>query len=95
MFGYWSLYALLLGALIDLVVGDPHGLPHPVVLMGKLISLLERRLRRLFPRSPRGENWAGGVLWLILAALSFLVSAALLMLFRKECLELLNTLRRK
>ena len=80
MFGRCSLYALLLGALIDFIVGDPHRLPHPVVLMGKLISLLERRLRRLFPKTPRGENWAGAVLWLVLSALAFLVPAALLML---------------
>ncbi len=80
MFGRWSLYALLLGALIDFIVGDPHCLPHPVVLMGKLISLLERWLRRLFPKTPQGENRAGAVLWLVLSALAFLVPVALLML---------------
>ena len=80
MFGIWSLFALLTGAVIDLLVGDPHWLPHPVVLMGKLISALEKLLRRVFPKTKRGENIAGGVLWLIVAAVSFLVSAALLML---------------
>lgn len=80
MFGIWSLYALLAGALIDVLVGDPHGVPHPVVLMGKLISALEKLLRRVFPRTVRGENIAGGVLWLIVAAVSFAVPAALLML---------------
>lgn len=80
MFGIWSLYALLAGAFMDLLIGDPHNLPHPVVLMGKLISALEKLLRRLFPKTARGENTAGGVLWLIVAAASFLVPAALLML---------------
>ena len=80
MFGYWSLYALLLGALIDAVVGDPHRLPHPVKLMGRLISLLEGRLRRVFPKTARGENCAGAVLWVTVAAISFIVPAALLML---------------
>lgn len=80
MFGYWSLYALFAGALIDAVVGDPRRLPHPVALMGKLISLLEGVLRRKFPKSARGENLAGGVLWAIMSALAFLVPAALLML---------------
>ena len=32
--------------LIDLVVGDPRSKFHPVVLIGKLISLLEKFLRR-------------------------------------------------
>ena len=80
MFGIWSLYALLAGALIDVLTGDPHWLPHPVMLMGKLISLLEKLLRRVFPKTARGENLAGGVLWTIVAGVSFLVPAALLML---------------
>ena len=80
MFGIWSLYALLAGALIDVLTGDPHWLPHPVMLMGKLISLLEKLLRRVFPKTARGENLAGGVLWTIMAGVSFLVPAALLML---------------
>ncbi len=80
MFGLWSLFALLAGALTDALIGDPHSLPHPVVLMGRLISALEKRLRRLFPETKRGENIAGGVLWAAVAALSFLVPAAMLML---------------
>ena len=80
MLGIWSLFALLAGAFIDLLIGDPHFRPHPVVRMGKFISLLEKLLRRIFPKRKRGENVAGGVLWAIVAALAFLVSAALLML---------------
>ena len=30
----WSLFALILGFFLDLLVGDPHGFPHPVVLIG-------------------------------------------------------------
>ena len=30
----WSLYALVIGCGIDLMVGDPHGMPHPVVGIG-------------------------------------------------------------
>ncbi len=80
MFGTCSLNALLAGAIIDLLIGDPHWLPHPVVLMGKLISLSEKLLRRIFPKKKRGENVAGGVLWLVVAALAFLIPSALLML---------------
>lgn len=80
MFGFYSLGALALGFIIDCVLGDPHWLPHPVVLMGKLITLLEKPLRRVFPKTKRGENIAGGVLWLIVCAVSFLLTAAILML---------------
>ena len=75
-----SLLALVLGFLIDLVLGDPHSIPHPVVLIGKLISLLEKRLRRVFPATPSGEKAAGGLLWLAVALVSFLVPWALLRL---------------
>ncbi|MBX6353301.1 MAG: cobalamin biosynthesis protein CobD [Thermoflavifilum sp.] len=41
----WAAHAVLgLGALgVDLCVGDPPRLPHPVVLVGRMISALERR----------------------------------------------------
>ena len=55
----WSLYALVIGCGIDLMVGDPHGMPHPVVGIGKLISLLEALFRRLCPKTKNGEILAG------------------------------------
>ena len=38
--------ALLVGFLLDAVIGDPYWLPHPVVAIGKLIAFLDRKLRR-------------------------------------------------
>ena len=74
----WSLLALCFGFCLDLILGDPHGIPHPVVWIGTLISRLERRLRALFPKTARGENCAGGVLWLTVAGLSAGIPALLL-----------------
>ncbi len=74
----WSLIALMLGFGIDLAVGDPHGFPHPVVGIGKLISFLEGTLRRLFPKTPRGEQAAGALLWVLVAAISTLLPLLLL-----------------
>jgi adenosylcobinamide-phosphate synthase len=74
----WSLYALLIGFGMDLILGDPHGFPHPVAAIGKFISGLEKRLRRLFPATVRGENIAGGVLWVLVAGLSTVVPAFVL-----------------
>ena len=51
---------LLIGFGIDCILGDPHSLPHPVVLIGKTISALECVLRRIFPKTPRGERGAVG-----------------------------------
>ena len=44
---------------LDAVLGDPAWMPHPVVMMGKGIAWLEKRLRRLFPCTPSGEAAAG------------------------------------
>ena len=50
---------------LDLLLGDPGWIPHPVVWMGRAISGLEERLRRIFPKTTRGE-WAAGALLAIL-----------------------------
>ncbi len=51
----YAIAALALGFCLDLIVGDPHGLMHPVVLIGKLSSAGETLLRRLFPKTPAGD----------------------------------------
>ena len=56
------LLAALCGFLLDLLLGDPGWMPHPVVFMGRCITALERALRGLFPQTPAGERWAGRVL---------------------------------
>ncbi len=56
---------MLIGFCMDLLIGDPHGIPHPVIWIGALISFLERKLRQIFPKSPAGERAAGAFLWLI------------------------------
>lgn len=38
--------ALVVGFLIDFIIGDPHCLPHPVVGIGKIISFFDHKLRR-------------------------------------------------
>ena len=63
--------AVLGGFCLDLLLGDPRGLPHPVRLMGAAIQALEKGLRRLFPATPLGERLAGGVLALALPLGSF------------------------
>ena len=50
------------GFLLDLLLGDPPRLYHPVRLVGALITGLERLLRRVFPATPGGLRAAGAVL---------------------------------
>ena len=65
-----SLTALILGFFLDLLIGDPHSIPHPVVLIGKLIGVAEKAMRALFPQTPWVEKLAGGAVWLIVVSLS-------------------------
>ena len=76
----WSLYALILGFFLDLLIGDPHGFPHPVVLIGKLIDVTEKGMRKIFPKTVRGEDFAGAAIWLIVVIVSTALPALLLWL---------------
>lgn len=63
-----STAALLVAAfLLDLAVGDPPWLPHPVVLMGRVVSQGERMLRSGRPRS---DFLSGVALSILLVSLS-------------------------
>ena len=71
--------AVLLGAFVlDALVGDPYWLPHPIRWMGALIAFLERRLRRLFPQTEKGERMGGTVMALLVLGIVFVCSALLL-----------------
>ncbi|MBR3130150.1 MAG: cobalamin biosynthesis protein CobD [Clostridia bacterium] len=67
-----TLLSVLAGFLIDCILGDPAWLLHPVVLIGKLISLSEKVLRKLFPKTDRGAFCAG----LLMAVLVPILSAS-------------------
>lgn len=57
-----SLIALGMGFLLDLLLGDPHFLWHPVQGIGFLISTLEKIIRKGTPKTKPGEWIAGGIL---------------------------------
>ena len=62
--------------LLDALIGDPRSKFHPVVLMGKLISLLEKILRRETD-SPFLKVFKGGLLVYAVAAVTLTVGFAL------------------
>lgn len=60
--------AILCGFLLDLLLGDPviPHFPHPVVVMGRIITRMEGCLRGIFSKTPKGELVAGGILAAVL-----------------------------
>lgn len=49
--------SILIGFILDCIFGDPYNFPHPVRLIGKLISNLEKLMRKLFPE----KLYIGGI----------------------------------
>ncbi len=75
-----SMLAVGLGFLLDLLVGDPHWLYHPIRLVGHLIRGLEALLRRMFPKTEKGELAAGVCLLVLTAGITAGASWGLLFL---------------
>lgn len=71
------LLILIIAFSIDFLISDPDWLPHPVVLIGKTISYLEKYLRN--PKAnPFWQKLKGGILVLIILGLSFFSSKLLI-----------------
>ena len=66
------LFTLLLGWLLDLLLGDPAWLPHPVVGFGKAIAFCEHRLNRGNHRKVKGAFVAIGLIAVTYIATCFL-----------------------
>ena len=60
-----SLLALGIGFVLDLILGDPQGMWHPIRVIGWWISVCEKGIRKIVPDTEKGLL-AGGVLLVIL-----------------------------
>ena len=83
---------LFIAAAVDLIVGDPHGLWHPVQGIGSLISVSERFLRSLFAVPPRQDGDAGEgvkirerIAGILMVFLVLLMSTAAVLFLLKVC----------
>lgn len=64
------IWQVALAYLVDLIVGDPSFLPHPVVIIGKGISVLENYHRKFFS-NPKGLKIAGIMLTFLIVGSSY------------------------
>ncbi|MCC8116855.1 MAG: adenosylcobinamide-phosphate synthase CbiB [Planctomycetes bacterium] len=71
-------FTLAVGFVLDLCLGDPRTLPHPVVWIGRSIGLGEKILRPLFPKSDTGQYRAGYVLVVIVCLGTLIATVAVL-----------------
>ena len=59
--------------ILDLILGDPQNWPHPIRWIGNWISLVQKGIRKVC-RSERALYVGGGVLWLSVVGLTWLVT---------------------
>jgi len=64
---------VLVGFVVDLILGDPAKIPHPIILIGLLIAKLEKMFRKIFPANKPGEIAGGIFLNISVLAISFVV----------------------
>lgn len=69
---------VLIALLLDIFIGDPYFFPHPVKLMGKLISFEERVFRKIAKGSHVVLKYMGGFMVLLNASLGLLIPLILL-----------------
>lgn len=77
MYRYTTI-AIAAGTILDFIVGDPHSVVHPVCLMGKLITALEKCIRPHFSGTAQGKRLGGTLLWLIVIAVTGVLPAVIL-----------------
>ncbi len=41
---FYHMTAFLIGFILDLIIGDPHSMPHPIRLIGNMIAFFEKKL---------------------------------------------------
>ena len=78
-----NLLSLLIGWVLDLLVGDPQRLPHPVVWFGRMIAYGEKRLNKGRHRRLKGALMAVGLTVVVFMAA---------WLLRKPCSVILDPL---
>jgi adenosylcobinamide-phosphate synthase len=57
--------------IVDLIIGDPRWLPHPVVIIGKFVGFLGEKIRH---SSPMDEKKGGIILWFAVVILVYFVT---------------------
>lgn len=89
MHTYYIPIVLTVGFILDLIVGDPSWLPHPIVYIGRLISYLEKKL---YVKRDAGleegkrrklQRFRGFLLWLITISICHGIPFILLFMLKK------------
>ncbi len=68
-----NIVSIYIGYILDLIIGDPYSFPHPVRYIGKLINIVENRIRKIF-KTNKQLKVAGFLLWIITVGITYTVT---------------------
>jgi len=66
-----------LGFIMDLIIGDPYNIPHPIRLIGSLIGWLDKALLNT-EKGKTSQRFRGFLMWIIVTGLTVTVTGAIL-----------------
>ena len=72
---------MIIGYIADMIIGDPYSFPHPVRFIGKLITKLEKFIRK-HVKKEKNLKPAGFFLWIGTVGITYLVTYALTQIFK-------------
>ncbi|MBF0441258.1 MAG: cobalamin biosynthesis protein CobD [Oligoflexales bacterium] len=78
-----DVFAVITGYALDIVAGDPQNIPHPVRMMGSVISRGERFLRRFGCGTKAGQLVSGAVLTVFVSGISYMASFLVLVFLER------------
>ncbi|WP_313757012.1 adenosylcobinamide-phosphate synthase CbiB [Tissierella sp.] len=76
------LISIILGVILDFVIGDPYSFPHPVKLMGRIISF-EEKIARKVTQSKKGLKLSGFIIVMVNISIGFFIPYILLKSIRQ------------
>lgn len=75
-----NLLSIGIAIVVDFIIGDPYGFPHPVIYMGKFISTLEKYFRKISKDDKELKKY-GGFIFLILILTTYMITFAIVSMF--------------
>lgn len=78
MFYLFSMASIIIGLLLDLIIGDPEGWPHVVRLIGSFIEYLDEKIRVVIGTTPRERKLGGVLCWVLVMFVTIGISGGIL-----------------
>lgn len=75
-----NLISIGIAIVVDFIIGDPYGFPHPVIYMGKFISTLEKYFRKKAQNDKELKKY-GGFIFLILILTTYIITLVIVSIF--------------